>query len=306
MTVLQLIQLYFYVSEIYEEELQWHCQRFTKNQVKPLFSDEELLTSYLYSVAFERRFRIKDIHGYINRHWRSWFPNLPDYTAYVTRLNRLASVFPVLVESLIHKYDADGVAFSHMVALTDSMPIITCSGKRQGKVARELCDKGYNSTKKMHYFGLKLHGIAFYRKGILPKIDLLQIGPASQHDLEAQRQILNNTKAVALFADKAFCDKDLKTFFAKNHGELLTPVKHKKGQSIEDKQRHKAADDLFSTAVSKIRQPIESLFNWLIEHTDIQRAAKVRSTKGLIVHVFGRIAAALIPNFINRAISFSS
>jgi len=36
------------------------------------------------------------------------------------------------------------------------------------------------------------------------------------------------------------------------------------------------------------------LFNWLIQKTDIQRASKVRSSKGLIVHVFGRIAAAFI------------
>ncbi len=44
----------------------------------------------------------------------------------------------------------------------------------------------------------------------------------------------------------------------------------------------------------KVWQPIESLFNWLIEKTDIQRASKVRSTKGLMVYVFGRIAAAYI------------
>ncbi len=67
-----------------------------------------------------------------------------------------------------------------------------------------------------------------------------------------------------------------------------------KGQLEIDKQRNKAADDLFSKAVSKVRQPIEALFNWLIEKTDIQRASKVRSTKGLMVHVFGKIAAAFI------------
>ena len=32
---------------------------------------------------------------------------------------------------------------------------------------------------------------------------------------------------------------------------------------------------------------------WIIEKTDIQRASKVRSTQGLIVHVFGKIAAAI-------------
>jgi len=75
---------------------------------------------------------------------------------------------------------------------------------------------------------------------------------------------------------------------------MLTPVKGIKGQTETIKMWDKAANDLFSTAVSKVRQPIESLFNWLIEKTDIQRASKVRSTKGLMVHVFGRIEAACI------------
>ena len=75
---------------------------------------------------------------------------------------------------------------------------------------------------------------------------------------------------------------------------MYTPVKAVKGQTEWGKQFKKAADDLFSKAVSKIRQPIEALFNWLIEKTDFQRAGKVRSTKGLLVHVFGKIAAAFI------------
>jgi len=43
-------------------------------------------------------------------------------------------------------------------------------------------------------------------------------------------------------------------------------------------------------SVSRIRQPIESLFNWIQEKTDIQVASKVRSSKGLMVHIFGRLA----------------
>ncbi len=64
--------------------------------------------------------------------------------------------------------------------------------------------------------------------------------------------------------------------------------------SDEIKQFNKAVDDLFLTAVSRVRQPIEALFNWLIEKTDIQRASKVRSTKGLLVHIFGKLSAAFI------------
>jgi hypothetical protein len=46
-------------------------------------------------------------------------------------------------------------------------------------------------------------------------------------------------------------------------------------------------------AVSRVRQPIESLLNWLEEQTKIQRASKIRSSSGLLVHVFGWLAAAM-------------
>lgn len=303
MTSLQMIQLYFYVCEIYEENLESYCQRFTKNQLKPLFTDQELLTTYLYAVSFERKFRIKDIHEHILRYWSAWFPDLPSYTAYVNRLNRLSGVFAPLIELLIHKYEILGSNTARRIALTDSMPIITCSGKRRGKVARELCDKGFNATKNMHFFGVKLHGIAFHRSGSLPTIDTLQIGPASVHDLAAQRQILEQAYGITIIGDKAFDDADLAKKLSSQGSHLFTPVKYKRGQTLEYRQRHKAADDLYSTAISKLKQPIESLFNWLIEHTDIQRASKVRSTKGLIVHVFGKIAALLMSRWIDQSIA---
>lgn len=267
--------------------------RYTKNQKVPNFTDQELLTTYFFAIVYERRFRVKDIYGYIYRHWLDCFPDLPSYTAYNARLNRLASVFPVLAELLLNNYSAS-MDNQRLILLTDSMPIITCSGSRSGKVARSLCDKGYNSTKRMYYYGLKLHGIGFYHQGKLPVMELIQLDPASEHDLQAQRELLGQASQRVVVGDKAFCDKELKETFSQAGGELITPIKYKKGQPIEDKQRHKAADDLYSKAVSKIRQPIESFFNWLIDHTDIQKATKVRSLKGLIVHVFGKIAAGLV------------
>jgi len=267
--------------------------RFTKNNVEPDFTDQELLTVYLFSVGFERRFRIKDIYEYIVHHWLAWFPDLPSYQAFNARLNRLASAFPVLLQHLVDQY-SESVCPQELISLTDSMPIITCSGKRQSKVASELCDKGYNATKNMYYFGVNLHSIGFHRPGKLPCIEFLQLTPASEHDLQAQRQILEQMPKRCVFGDKAFSDQALKEHFAQAGGELLTPVKYKKGQTKQDKQRHKAADDLYSKMVSQVRQPIESLFSWIIEHTDIQTAAKVRSHKGLLVHIFGKIAAALI------------
>ena len=80
----------------------------------------------------------------------------------------------------------------------------------------------------------------------------------------------------------------------------MTPVKGIKEQCQEIKNRDKAANNLFSTAVSRVRQPTESLFNWLIQKTDSQRVSKVRSAKGLLIHIFGKIASA----FINLIFSF--
>ena len=75
---------------------------------------------------------------------------------------------------------------------------------------------------------------------------------------------------------------------------MLTPVKRVKGQSEQIRFIDKAVDDLFSKAVSSIRQPIEALFNWLNEKTNIQKASTVRSSKGLLIHVFGTIVSAFI------------
>jgi len=52
--------------------------------------------------------------------------------------------------------------------------MITCAGKNKvGKVATEITSKGYCSTKNMYYFGLKLHVVAFRRKGTIPFPEML-------------------------------------------------------------------------------------------------------------------------------------
>jgi uncharacterized protein (UPF0128 family) len=52
---------------------------------------------------------------------------------------------------------------------------------------------------------------------------------------------------------------------------------------------------LFADKVyQKGNQPIESLLSWIEEKTNIQIAGKVRSYEGLLVHIFGKIAAALL------------
>lgn len=140
------------------------------------------------------------------------------------------------------------------------MPIITCSGSRSGNVPRVICDKSYNSTKKMYFHVVKLHGIGFHRNHKLPVIEFLKLSSASEHDLQVQRELLKQISNRVVFGDKKFIDKELKKLFTLSGVELITPIKYKKGQQLQDKQQHKAADDLYSRAVSKVRQPIELFF----------------------------------------------
>lgn len=73
---------------------------------------------------------------------------------------------------------------------------------------------------------------------------------------------------------------------------LFAPVKAIKCACITEKQWNKAADDLYSAAVSSVREPIEAFFGWLINKTNIQEAQKCRSMAGLLIHTLGKLAIA--------------
>ena len=292
---LNLIAIYLKISDLYTNVLKYSCQRFSNNN-EPEFTDIEALTIYLFTVKYEERFSIKQIHKFAKIHLHSWFPDLPSYVAFNTRLNQLNEVFRILCSLFFEQYLPNDC--SSEFSLLDSMPIITCSGKRKAKVATEITDKGFCSTKNLYYYGVKLHVLAFQRPSKIPFPESIVITPASENDLNAFKQNWACIKNRTFWGDKIYIDNlFFKKLAKKNNSIMYTPVKGIKGQSDLIKRFDKAANDLFSTAVSKIRQPIESLFNWIIQKTDIQRASKVRSTKGLIVHIFGRIAAAFI-NFI--------
>jgi len=289
---IKLISIYLYICDIYDSHLKSVCERFSNNN-QPYFTDQEVMTIYLFTMHVEQRLKIKQIHQYASDYLRSWFPLLPSYVAFNTRLNRLSEAFRYLSELLVSGYcpvDCDMKS-----SLMDSLPIITCSGKRNPSVAKELTDKGYCSTKSMYYYGLRLHALAFYRPSHMPFPENIVLTPASENDLNVHKQHWSNIPNRTFYGDKIYHDSELVKDMEKNYNsKILIPVKAVQNQPDLLRYRDKAANDLYSRAVSRIRQPIESLFNWIIEKTDIQRASKVRSTKGLLVHVFSRIAAAFI------------
>ena len=259
------------------------------NNFRPQFSDEECITVYLWGIS-QRRFEQKTIYKYTRNHLLEWFPKLPSYQAFSDRLNRLAPAFQALAEYWLSIIGVD--LQKQMEYIVDSCPIILAKGPRSGhaKVARELCEKSYNSSRKEWYYGMKLHAVVARRPGRLPVPVSLMASGAAQHDLPAAKQIIEDFAALKpgkLLADKAYIDAEWAQSLKQNHALLLlTPRKKKKDDVL-------CSGDTFSSFVSSLRQPIECFFNWLNRLTDIQTASLVRSLSGLLCHLFGRIAAAL-------------
>jgi hypothetical protein len=293
MQINNLIKLYFHVCNKYKDQIQWEVQKFSNNHKQEgIITDEELITIYLFCVGYEEKYKIKSMYKYIKHHWSSWFPLLPSYQAFNARLNNLSDAFPVLLVDFMNNASIDSDSFK--IILGDSLPVTTCSHKRGGKVAKELTDKGFCATKNLHYYGVKIHLLGLRRATTMPMPQYIDVTPASVHDLTASRNILETINADFSILDKAYADTDLAKKMQQNGNTLITPIKEKKGWGAALKQKDLAFNDLFNKAVSTIRQPIESLFNWINELTQIQNASKVRSANGLKLHLYGKITVALM------------
>lgn len=292
MKAIKLIEIYYRVCQIYNEYLWQNVQRFSPNGNQGEITDQELMCIYLFCLIEEQKMEKKAMHRFIKDYWADWFPNLPSYQTFCDRLNRLEAAFEGLISYLIAIYLPD-IEQDFSIFIGDSMPIITCSGKRKAKVAPDLCTKSYCSSKNMWYYGVKLHTLGHKREQKLAFPIFMGITPAHVHDLSAIREELAKFPLACVVLDKAYCDQSLAQSFEGQNRTLLCPIKMQKGESEAIKQRDKAYQDLYNRKVSSLRQPIEAFFSWIEQKFQIQRASKVRAKAGLALHVFAKLAAAV-------------
>ena len=140
-----------------------------------------------------------------------------------------------------------------------------------------------------------LYALAFVNHSHLPHPESIVISKASENDLTVFKNNWATLKNRTFFGDKIYIKQEFfDELYIKNNSEMLPPIKAVKGQSLALKYWDRAHNFQFSKAVSTFGQLIEGFFNWLIEKTDIHRASKVRSIKGLQVHIFGKLAAAFL------------
>ncbi|WP_423825127.1 transposase [Salinibacter ruber] len=80
----------------------------------------------------------------------------------------------------------------------------------QAKVAPEIADKGYRSSKDTFYHGVKLHAVAQQRPGTMPLPDRVGLSSGSENDLTTLRQVLPALQGGQLYGDKAYVDSSLR------------------------------------------------------------------------------------------------
>ena len=283
----KLIELYLLICRLYDNQPVLKQQRLSNNH-QPLFSDEELLTIYMFG-HLQGHTTGRRIYDYIRNHWREWFPALPAYQAFNRRLNELAPAFELLVEELLTSLHRQIQSTDDR--LIDSVPVMLARATRanRARVAPELADTGFCATKQMHYRGVKLHVIAARRSRRLPLPERIHLSKASQHDLAALRELSPRMPANSgLFADKAYYHAATQAEFKERGSFLVASYKRHR----HEPQTH--VPMLYNRFVSAIRQPLESLFGWFIQTTDLQDASRVRSSQGLKVHCYGKLAVACL------------
>ena len=92
----KLIKLYCTICQCNDSRFIEGKQRLSNNNC-PQFSDEELITVYLWGKTQQFVTR-KASYNYTRNHLLEWFPKLPSYQAFCRRRNRLTAAFQALAD----------------------------------------------------------------------------------------------------------------------------------------------------------------------------------------------------------------
>lgn len=282
---IQLIQLYVLVCTVYDTRRATCFQRISNNPNTGRITDQEIITLYWFG-HLNGRFEKKEIHEFVQSYWLHYFPKLPAYQTLVARLNRLEASFQTLGAYLQERLPA--AAAPEVDQVIDSLPVMLARGGHAytAKVAPVVADVGYCASKKQYFHGVRLHTVAQRRAGKLPVPRQIWLREGSCHDVRSVKEQEITLPTTTLLGDAAYGEPEFRAQLQVQGTSLHTPCKKPKGKKLSDLEKY------HNRCVSRLRQPIEGLFNWFQVKTGLQDAGTVRSEDALFVHCFGKLAFA--------------
>ncbi len=247
------------VTKLYEKYIPKNVKE-RKNKDKAKMSDAEIISIQLLIECLKKT----QNSGYL--YLRANYPNLVNYVER-SRFNRLVTSLFTVIKAIRRKMPRNENSENKIV---DSFPLIINKFGRAffGKKLREYSSYGYCASKKEKYYGMKVHVITDLYGN---PIDYL-LTKANIDDRDALYELSDMVNIDTLFGDKGYV------------GKVSEELKNEKGIKLYALKRGNSKNPLpkvFRNMISKFRRRIESTFNQLIEHFNIERV-RANSILGLL------------------------
>ena len=226
------------------------CVKERKNKAKAKMSDPEIITIYLLIQCMA--FSITKGYKFLKRN----FPSLVQYIER-SRFNRLVNALMTVIRAIRRNF----VKFQYSVyKIVDSFPLTTSKFGRAhfSKLFKGIASYGFCASKKEKYFGFKVHVVTNLDGNPYDYV----LTPANIDDRDAVFELANLVDIDILFGDKGYI------------GNFVEELKKEKGIKLYALQRSNSKTPLpveFRNTISHLRRRIESTFNQLNEHFNIER-----------------------------------
>jgi len=178
--------------------------------------------------------------------------DFPERSRYYRICGLLSDVIKIIRVNYVQSLHKDS-PFS----VLDSMPIPLCASvrKNRAKLFKGIANVGYNATKDIHFYGLKL-SLLIDHKGYPTGYSVTS---ASVHDIHMAIEVVEQSPTLQVLADKGYVSQPLKDSFAKKKINFWTPRKRNSRQP-------KVAEDKL---LGKLRKRIETVFSALVNLSGI-------------------------------------
>ncbi len=271
---LSMVQLRQICQELYMSVAPAECT-CRKNIGKCKVSDIAILTMMLFQaeigIKSQRKFyRIYQLLAGSSQLERSRFNR---------RCRYLVPLFQ-LIRAHFNRLD-----FQELVII-DSFPLLLCHPVRnsRARLLNNFANIGYNASKQMWFYGFKVHMAVTESGYILNYI----VTPASVHDSQVAKELLDGIRAPYVLADLGYLSKALKLDLENRGVTLWTPLR----SNMDGARQHNNYDIL------AIRRTIETRFSMLCSEFDIEHPS-AKSLSGIQAEIERAILLYNLGFFIN-------
>jgi transposase len=274
--------LYCLVDDLYQPLARQHDHR---PGPRAACSDSEVITLTLLAETMG----LDEEVGFLadmRRHWQALFPVLPERSRYNRRRRALQRVTGHIRTQALRLLDQ--VQALADLALIDSvpLPVVGFAHALGSHRWRGLASYGHNASKKMTFYGFKLHLLATHSGCILD----FALAPAHVADGALTETLLRDKPALTVLGDKAYLNAPLQDALRAEQGlVLLTPTR------ANQRVQH---DPALQRLIAHVRQAIETLNSQLSDQFHIE-CNKAKSLDGLCARVQAKLTAHTLGFLLN-------